>query len=208
MNKADMILSVVRSVGASFPCTASLVNAWNEFSTQNQIDRCTFLIEKLALDLEQMRTTSSPPTDQCAEVFQAGLHYAMHDPYAEKAAVYASLIVAYCKSTVDKDTALNLIYECETLLPYDIETLQALKGNRRVDSAFGFSERSEPNAVAKRQASLKKLEGKGLVGVGGDTSMSFERMYERPRAWPFTFYQQYYLVLPQGQALLRILDRA
>ena len=207
MKTTDIVLSAVRSIGASFPGTSSLVNAWNEYSTNSQIERCTRLIQSLAAELEQIRATIRPSVEECAEVFQLGLHCAMHDPYAEKATTYAALIVAYCDSTIDKDAVLNLIYECETLLPYDIETLRRLKGNRRVDSAFSFDERSDRNAVGKRQTSLKKLEGKGLIGVGGEGPASFERIYENSTAWPFTFYQQYYLVLPQGQALLRILDR-
>ncbi len=68
----------------------------------------------------------------------------------------------------------NLIYECETLLPFDLKKLKRIKFNRRIDSAFGFNEKSDHTDVSKCQTSIKKLEAKGLLGIGGENNTELE----------------------------------
>jgi hypothetical protein len=125
---------------------------------------------------------------------------------SEKATLYSMIIAQFCDGSADKDTAMNLIYEAETLLESDIKVLQKVSGGR-VDSTFHFDERSDRITVSKCQASLKKLEGKGLISRSGDNSVSFERMYDNDEAWPYTFYQEYYMQSHQGRALIAALDR-
>ncbi len=208
MNKSDMVLSAIRSIGASFPGASSLVNAWNEHSTNLQLEKCNRLINSLAKDIETMDGRIQRTKKECAEIFGLAMNYAMNDPNPEKMPVYAALILSFCNNSIDKDLVSNLIYECETLLPFDLETLKRIRLNRRIDSAFGFNEKSDHTEVSKCQASIKKLEAKGLVGIGGENNMGLEKIYENSSAWPFTLYQQYYMVLHQGLELLKIIDRS
>ncbi len=208
MNKMDIVLSAIRSVGASFPVASSIVNAWNEYASHLQAEKCDRLITNLAENIEALEGRIERTERECAEVFGLALNYALNDPNIDKMPVYAGLVTSYCDNTADKDTVSNLIYECETLLPFDLENLKRLGSNRRIDSAFGFNEQTSRKDVSKCQTSIKKLEAKGLIGVGGENSISFERMYENSSSWPFTFYTQYYIVLHQGQLLLKILQNA
>lgn len=206
MRKVDMVLSAIRSVGASFPVASSLVNAWNDYSTNAQIEKCHSMIEALAEEIAGIKQDIDRDEKDCAQVFELGLRNCLNDPDIAKAALYSSIIAQFCDGSADKDTAINLIYEAETLLQYDLEVLGKIKGGR-VDSTFHFDEQTNRTVVSKCQASIKKLEGKGLVGRGGENSLSFERMYENGQSWPYTFYREYYMVLHQGKALLAALER-
>ena len=207
MTRFDLVLSATRSVGASFPIASSLVNAWNEYAGAAQVQKCEALIETLAKQLEGIQERADRTEKECADVFALGLRYAINDPDYAKANLYATLIASFCEGSVDRDAAMNLIYECETLLPYDLETLGRLRGGR-VDSTFQFGESTDRAGVSKCQSSIKKLESKGLIGAGGEGQFPMEREYENPRAWPYTFFQEYYRVLPQGEALLEAITKA
>ena len=80
MSKFDLVLSAIRSVGASFPVASSLVNAWSEYSTAAQIEKCNLLIEYLSKDLEKIEGRVERNEKECAEVFALGLRYAINDP--------------------------------------------------------------------------------------------------------------------------------
>lgn len=206
-NKLDLVLSSIRSIGASFPVASSLVNAWNEHASRELAERCDLLITDLASKIEKLEGDVKRSEQECAEIFQLGLKYALNEPNKEKVPIYSSLISAYCNEKIDKDAVSNLIYECETLLPYDLETLEKVKRNSRVDEIFMFDENSNINEVSKRHASIKKLESKGLISITGDTSPSLHRVYEKRDTWPFNFYIQFFVVLHQGAILLKILSK-
>jgi len=207
MAKTDLVLSAIRSVGASFPVASSVVNAWNEHAGRLQEEKCKTLIRDLSERVQALENRICRTEAECAKVFELALNYALRDPNVEKMPAYAGIVVSFCEGTADEDAAMNLIYEIESLLPFDIDSLAHIYPQKRIDSAFRFDERSSQQDVSKCQASVKKLEAKGLVGIGGESATTFPRLYEHGSEWPFTFYQQYYKVLPPGRLLLRITGR-
>ena len=205
-HKMDLVLSAIRSIGASFPVASSIVNAWNEYSTNAQISKCQIMVESLAIEINQIKDSIERDKADCAQVFELGMRKCLDDPDQAKATLYSVLIAQFCDGSADRDTAMNLIYEAETLLEYDLQILAKIRGGR-VDSTFNFDEQTDRVTVSKCQASIKKLEGKGLVSRSGETSMSFERIYHGGQAWPYTFYQEYYMRSHQGRALVAALER-
>lgn len=169
------------------------MNAWNEYSTNSQIEKCHKMIEALAKELERLNEPIDREESDCAQVFELGMRNCLNDPDHSKASLYSMIIAQFCDGSADKDTAMNLIYEAETLLECDFEVLGKIRSGR-VDSTFNFDERTNRAVVSKCQSAIKKLEGKGLVTRSGDNSMSMERIYENERAWPYTFYMEYYML--------------
>ncbi|TKB23091.1 hypothetical protein FCL47_23945 [Desulfopila sp. IMCC35006] len=203
--QADIILSAIRSVGSSFPFASSLVNAWNEYSSKQKEEKILRLIQDLSTKIENLDKSINKSEAECSEIFSLGLEYAIKEPSKEKIPIYSSLILSYCTNQVDRETVQNLIYECETILPYDIETLENLKRNPRIDEAFKFDESSNSEEVSKRQSSVKKLEAKGFLSITGDITPDFHRVYEQRTIWPFTFFVQFYQIMYHGEVFLKIL---
>ncbi len=203
----DLVLSAIRTVGASFPVASSLVNAWNEHSSKQKEEKILLLIRDLSEKLERLETAISRPENECSEIFQLGLEYAQKEPHKEKISIYSSLITAFCTNQIDKDAVSNLIYECETILPYDLETLEKLSKISRVDEAFRFDEESNIEEVSKRQSSIKKMESKGFLVATGDITPDMHRVYEQRNLWPFNFFVQFYALMHNGQVLLKIIKK-
>ena len=206
MNSLEKIQTSIKAIATAFPVTGSLVSVWNDYTAKKQNEKLKYLIECLANEIEQIKESISESMNHdLADIFEVTTKYSLNDPNIEKIPVYAGIMASYIHKKNKKDTVLNLIYECETLLPFDFQVLRQIKSSSRIDSIFGFSENSNILEVSKYQSSIVKLQSKGLIARSGEPEFAFEIQYNRD-GWPYSFFKSYYEVLYQGKALLKIIN--
>lgn len=171
----ERMISAARSLGASFPVTASIVHGWNEWESNKRWEHCQQFFEEVFSKLKELEEKSGETpkldSDEVRHLLSLTLDKVMREHREQKRKKFAEFFVktTYMGKEITFDDKLFFLETLDELNEFDLSLLmRILKDNGKL--RFGdltehiVSVTKNEELSSRYVVSFSKLRNKGLIG--------------------------------------------